>query len=204
MGRFCRTSFDWMTRPDWSWVPNGLTVLRFVLGVTFPWSPAEWQFSILLVAGMSDLIDGWIGRLLGATSGFGQFFDPIADKTLVLSTVATAFLAGWITWLELLGLAARDLTVLVLGGWALAQDWGNWRKLKPQISGKIATGGQLVALLALFWNRTALPELVWTAAALSVVSVIDYTYRAYRATRSPRRAMTTSSESTSGPGSRIG
>jgi len=166
------------------WLPNFLTILRFLLGIALPWSPAGWQFWILLVAGFSDLIDGWISRLVGAASGFGLFFDPIADKTLVLSAVGTAWFAGWLSWPELLGLAARDLAVLALSVRALSLGWENRRRLTPRLSGKIATGGQVTALLAVFWWQQPLPALVWTAAALSVVSALDYGYRAYQAAQS--------------------
>lgn len=166
------------------WLPNFLTILRFFLGLVLPWSPAAWQFGILLVAGLSDLIDGWISRVVGATSEFGQFCDPIADKTLVLSAVGTAWFAGWVSWPELLGLAARDLAVLALSARALSLGWSNRRKLTPRLSGKIATGGQVTALLAVFWWQQPLPGLVWTAAALSVWSAADYAYCACRAAQS--------------------
>ncbi len=173
-----------MSESHYAWIPNGLTVMRFVMGVALPWSPGEWQFGMLAIAGFSDLIDGWIGRRLGVTSGFGQIADPIADKTLMFAAVFTALRAGWLSWTEVLALAARDVTVLVLSGIVLAHGRSHWRKLTPRISGKIATAGQIATLLALFWFRQALPAILWTAAALSIVSALDYTWRAYRADRS--------------------
>jgi cardiolipin synthase len=167
--------------PRLAWLPNGLTILRFLLGLLLPWSPAEWQFWLLLVAGFSDLIDGAIGRWIGSTSGFGQFFDPIADKTLVLSALATALLSGWLSWPELIGLAARDLAVIGLSAWALSHGRQNWRKLTPRLSGKLATGAQVAALLSLFGRRQPLPILVWTAAAISIWSAADYGFCAYQA-----------------------
>jgi CDP-diacylglycerol--glycerol-3-phosphate 3-phosphatidyltransferase len=166
-----------------AWLPNGLTVLRLLLALALPWSPREWQFWLLLVAGFSDLIDGWLSRCLGVSSGFGQFVDPVADKTLVLAAVTTAYFHGWLAWTELLGLAARDLAVLTLSACALALGWNNWRKLTPRWSGKIATGAQVTALLALFWRQQPLSLLVWTAAAISIGSAIDYLCHAVRAAR---------------------
>ena len=167
-----------------AWIPNGLTLSRLVVGLVLPWSPAEWQFGLLVIAGFTDLIDGWIGRLLGATSGFGQIMDPISDKVLVLFTVFTAFCAGWLSWLELLALAARDLTVPVLSLIVLRRGRSNWRKLTPRLSGKVATGAQIGALLALFWFRQPWPLVVWIAGALSIASALDYSWRTYQASRS--------------------
>jgi phosphatidylglycerophosphate synthase len=165
----------------WDWLPNSLTVSRFILGAALPFLPAEWQFGVLLAAGFTDLIDGWIGRILGCTSGFGQVMDPIADKTLVLGAVGTALVAGWVTPLELVLIAARDLTVLVLSARALSLGVANWRKLTPRLSGKFATGAQVAALLLLFWTRQPCPVMVGIAAAFSVLSAVDYSWRAWTA-----------------------
>jgi CDP-diacylglycerol--glycerol-3-phosphate 3-phosphatidyltransferase len=167
--------------PDWSWLPNGLTILRFAAGVMLPWVPADWQFTVLLAAGVSDLVDGWLGRWLRVTSNFGQIADPIADKTLVLVAVLCAMRAEWLSWPELFALAARDLTVLVLSGLALANHRENWRKLTPRLSGKIATGAQIVALLTLFWFQHPQPILVWIAGGFSILSGLDYAWRAFTA-----------------------
>jgi phosphatidylglycerophosphate synthase len=164
-----------------SWLPNSLTVLRLLLALWLPWAPAEWQFWILLIAGFTDLVDGTIGRALGGTSSFGQVVDPIADKALALSALGTALVHRWITPLEALGVASRDVVVLVLSGWALCLARENWRKMTPRLSGKIATGGQIAALLVLFWLRGPSPVIVWIAAGLSFVSAIDYALCAFRA-----------------------
>ena len=165
--------------PDWNWLPNGLTILRLVAGVMLPWLPADWLFTVLLAAGFTDLIDGWIGRLLGAASHFGQIADPIADKTLVMAAIFCALRADWLSWAELFALAARDLTVLILSCLALAHHLGNWRKLTPRLSGKIATGAQILALLTLFWTRHPQPILVGIAGGFSIFSALDYGWRAF-------------------------
>lgn len=171
---------------DWSWLPNGLTSLRFAAGLSLPWVPADWQFTVLLAAGFSDLIDGWLGRWLRVTSHFGQIADPIADKTLLLAAAFCALRAEWLSWPELFALAARDLTVLLLSGLALAHHWGNWRKLTPRLLGKIATGAQIGALLTLYWTQQSQPILVGIAGGFSILSALDYTWRAFTARSTSR------------------
>ncbi len=166
------------------WVPNALTGIRFGLGLVLPWSPQDWQFAILIFAGFTDLIDGWIARRLGLTPRYGQLADPIADKMLVLGAVVAVMRFGWMSWTELAAIVSRDVAAVVLSGIALAYGAGNWRKLTPRVSGKLATAGQLAALGALFWYRQPLPVIVWTAAALSILSACDYTWRLIRADRS--------------------
>ena len=58
--------------PGVAWFPNSLTVARFFAGLAFPFVPAEWWLGWLLFGGITDLIDGWISRMLRVTSLFGQ------------------------------------------------------------------------------------------------------------------------------------
>jgi CDP-diacylglycerol--glycerol-3-phosphate 3-phosphatidyltransferase len=165
---------------NWSWLPNSLTVLRFFAGIALLWIPAPWQFWVLLVAGFTDLIDGWLSRQLGGTSHFGRIVDPIADKTLVVAALVCVLRNGWLTPVELVLVAARDIAVTALSVVALFLKGANWKKLQPRLSGKIATGGQVVALLMLFATQQRRPVWVMIAAVLSVWSAIDYTLSAYR------------------------
>jgi CDP-diacylglycerol--glycerol-3-phosphate 3-phosphatidyltransferase len=165
------------------WVPNALTGLRLVLGLALPWTPVDWQFAVLIFAGFTDLIDGWTARRLGLTPRYGQLADPVADKILVLGAVVAVMRAGWMSWFELAALLSRDVMAVILSGIALGYGMGNWIKLTPRLSGKLATAGQIAALGALFWYRQPLPLIVWPAAALSIVAACDYTRRAIHADR---------------------
>lgn len=161
------------------WLPNTLTVMRLLIAVMLPWSAPEWQFWLLVVAAITEFLDGWLSRWMGAISAFGQLLDPIADKTLVLTAVGMALWSKWLSWPELIALAARDLTVIGLTAWSLAIDRRNWRRWEPRLSGKVATWAQFVVLLTLFWTRRPTPWLVWPVAVISVWSAIDYTLHAY-------------------------
>lgn len=163
---------------NFRWLPNGLTLFRFIAGLALPWVPQPWQFSVLLVAGFTDLIDGWLGRQLGGVSHFGRIMDPIADKTLVIMALACALSSQWLSLTEFVFFAARDIAVTVLTGVALLLRSANWRKLEPRLSGKIATGGQVGVLLLLFARQQPQPLWVIAASALSVWAAIDYTLSA--------------------------
>lgn len=78
-------------------IPNILTVGRLVVTAVFLWlilyapttgkdKPADLlltAFILFLVAGLSDIVDGYIARKYNATSKFGRTVDPLADKFLV-------------------------------------------------------------------------------------------------------------------------
>jgi cardiolipin synthase len=71
-------------------LPNALTILRIVLVPVFALAfvmPGEvarlTAFTVFVVAGVSDWLDGFAARKLKAGSDFGRMLDPIADKVLV-------------------------------------------------------------------------------------------------------------------------
>jgi cardiolipin synthase len=161
-------------------LPNALTLLRLVAAVVFPFAPREWWLLLTLYAGLSDLVDGWLSRRWNSTSVWGQLLDPIADKAFVLSASITLVVAGWISMGEMIGLAARDITVLVLSVIAAFTIGFAASDHKPRWSGKVATAGQLAVLVALVALQRPLPALVWVAIVLSVIAAVDYTIAAAR------------------------
>ncbi len=80
---------------DWN-VPNRLTVARIFLAAIFfvllglysadslqgP-TLLTWAFVIYLIAGITDILDGYLARKWDQTSTFGRMVDPICDKVLV-------------------------------------------------------------------------------------------------------------------------
>jgi len=82
-------------------LPNKLTVGRIALaGVFFvllgfyeQGTPAgRWllnaAFVLYIVAGITDVLDGWLARKMKVTSAFGRVADPLVDKILVVGAFA--------------------------------------------------------------------------------------------------------------------
>ncbi|XP_076756884.1 cardiolipin synthase [Xylocopa sonorina] len=91
-------------------VPNLLCMGRIVISPYFSYLILSQDYQIalwlLVVAGFSDLADGWIARTwTSQASKLGSFLDPVADKLLV----GTLFLS--LAWV---GLVPIPLTCLVL------------------------------------------------------------------------------------------
>jgi|GEM_PF-239129 len=159
---------------------NGLTLLRLVAGLVYPFSSAAWRVPLLIYAAISDLIDGEVSRRLGVTSMTGQILDPIADKTFVLAVLFTLWFEADVTALELLFVGARDFAVLAVAAVAVVIHPQAWTKMPPRISGKLATGGQFLFLLnAVVWPPVH-PGTIWLAGLLSCAAGIDYVLVAFR------------------------
>ena len=110
-----------------AWLPNAISSVRLVLLPVWaawvygwgPLSPDRWSaLAVLVVLGVSDVLDGALARRFGLTSTFGAALDAIADKlaqVLVFTSFALAPPAGllpvplWFVGLLIL----RDATMIV-------------------------------------------------------------------------------------------
>jgi len=101
-------------------IPNILTACRIILivpllGILVFRPELRWAaLGCFLLAGVTDVLDGFIARRFGLTSAFGAMFDKIADRLLTLGAVVGLLAAGVLTGaFAIVGLilVARDLVV---------------------------------------------------------------------------------------------
>lgn len=172
-----------MARPP-AWLPNAISALRgltalplLVLILQEQWLPA---LVLALVAGSTDMLDGWIARRWQLQSRLGGWLDPLADKALVsaamIGLAVTGLLPFWLVGLVL----ARD--VWLLAGSAAYQLKVAPLYAEPSVLGKLCTFSQIVLAVASLWMAgKGWPEarfLVvwsWLVVALTVISGLHYT-----------------------------
>ena len=172
-------------------VANFLSVLRvllipFLLYFIAQGPTAQLQtVLLLLLAGATDIGDGWVARHYNQVSRLGKILDPLADKIFL-----ACLLGGLVLWrnfpLWLLGmLFVRDLAIVLVGGLLLrsqglviaANRWGKYTTL-------------CMALTAFSYVLEA-PDNLRTglgmaAAALVVVSSLSYAQLALRLSKRDR------------------
>ena len=83
-------------------VPNILSVIRLLLVPLFVYLflggyvvPAV---AVFVIAGATDVIDGFIARKFNCTSTLGKILDPLADKCLQLSAFVCLWIEDYILW----------------------------------------------------------------------------------------------------------
>ena len=165
-------------------VPNQLTFLRlgflpfFIIAIRY--SRYDWALALLIVAGLSDGLDGLLARKLNQKTQLGSFLDPIADKLLLSSSYLMLAFKGKIAWWLAILVLGRD--VLILVACAVILLVAGYMTFPPSIFGKLNTTFQVVLVLvvilmalvqnpALRISRVLLIDLV---AAFTIISGFHY------------------------------
>jgi len=108
---------------------------------------ARWAaLAVLGVAGLSDILDGWVARRFGLTSRFGAFLDLVADRLLTMVSLIALLTVGALPgWWALAGLVLVGRFVVVAG---LGEAFGD-QGLKVTRLEKVKIGLQFLGLALL-------------------------------------------------------
>ena len=95
-------------------VPNIVSVVRLAGVPLFLWlvlGPEADAIAlvVLMVAGITDYLDGWLARRLDQYSTLGEILDPVADRLYILAVVVGLYLRDIIPWWVAVALPLRDL-----------------------------------------------------------------------------------------------
>jgi cardiolipin synthase len=164
-------------------LPNTLTALRLfsapILAAFLLYGHQTYAFAIFAFAGFTDLADGFLAKRFGLMTPVGRYFDPAADKLLMLAAfLALTAIHRTPLWLTLL-VIGRDLSIVA--GIALARWLALPLRVEPRAIGKVCTAVQVayVALVLLFlalrWSgERTLEAAALVAAAFTIASWLAY------------------------------
>lgn len=103
-------------------VPNILTLFRLFLipvFVLFFFSTVENNLviavSIFLLAGATDVLDGYIARKYNLVTKWGMVIDPLADKLMLLTVLVCLAVKGYIPLLVVILIATKDSLMIISG-----------------------------------------------------------------------------------------
>jgi len=177
-------------------IANALTLLRLLLVPLFAVAlfagdghETSWRVIaclIFIVASVTDLVDGDLARKRNLITEFGKLMDPIADKALMGTALVGLSALGDLAWWITIVILVREVGVTLLRfsvvrhGVIPASRGG---KLKTLLQAWAI--GLLVLPLTGFWHGVALVVLAG-ALVMTVVTGVDYVYRAYRLRKKSR------------------
>lgn len=100
-------------------VPNVLSFVRLLGVPVVVWLILGPQADalaviVLVLAGLTDWLDGYLARAWHQRSRIGQLLDPVADRLYILAIIASLAIRGIIPWWLVIVLAARDVMIAAL------------------------------------------------------------------------------------------
>ncbi|MGN0065521.1 MAG: CDP-alcohol phosphatidyltransferase family protein [Nocardioides sp.] len=128
-------------------VPNLLSGVRLLGIPVFLWlvlgpQHDELALLVLLVAGITDFLDGWLARRLDQRSALGAILDPVADRLYILAVVVGLFLRDIIPLWVAVVLPLRDVLLWLLVPFLRTRGYSS---LPVHFLGKAATFNLLYA-----------------------------------------------------------
>ena len=165
-------------------IPNLLSGSRILLAAGFVVADGHaLRLGLIGVAGLTDVLDGFIARRVNAATRWGALIDPIADRFFALAAIATLLFDGLLTVPQYFVLIMRDLATAV--GFLVARAVPALRlaTFKARWVGKAVTLLQFVVLLSALAWRDALQPLLVLVFIASVLSIGDYTLALWRGRR---------------------
>jgi len=99
-------------------VPNVLSMLRLVLVPVFLVLIVLGDYVaalvVLIVASLTDLLDGFIARHFNQVTRLGQLLDPAADRLYIFAALIGLAAQGLVPWWIVVLIVSRDVMLLVL------------------------------------------------------------------------------------------
>jgi cardiolipin synthase (CMP-forming) len=170
-------------------LPNLISLARLLLVPAEIWLIFDGRYGlafwVLVGAGISDALDGFIAKRFDRRTRLGAMLDPFADKAMLVSVYITLGVIHQLEpWLVVL-VVVRD--ALIVGGFLLIQAVAVGKHSDPLFISKLNTGAQII-LIGFVLGRLGLdaapgwPDLVLSlvVAATTIISGLSYLVRSTR------------------------
>lgn len=171
-------------------LPNTLTVLRILLVLPIGWTLFTGYYGaclvLLIVAGVSDALDGYFARRFDSISRFGELVDPIADKLLAMVVVGSMLLTELLPIWVAVVVIGRE--VVILSGALAFRSIVRRLDIEPLLISRVNTSILIVVLCAILAANTTVEPLasltemfvdfigIYVMVGFTVVSGVAYVY----------------------------
>lgn len=163
-------------------IPNVLSILRILMIPLALWGMLKEEYvlalSILILAGITDALDGFLARTLNQFTPVGRILDPMADKILFITLFSCmgfglSLFPIWFTVVVLL----RDVMILI--GYFNLRKKGKTDDLVPRFSGKAHTVILFLFLFSVLMSLSyelpiPLNLIIYLVTTTAILSFLDY------------------------------
>ncbi|SFS34033.1 CDP-diacylglycerol--glycerol-3-phosphate 3-phosphatidyltransferase [Marininema halotolerans] len=159
-------------------VPNLLTIFRIVLipvylGLFFSDLPNRllWAFGVLLLAGLTDVLDGYLARRHQQVTQIGVMLDPLADKLMMLAVFLSLLISQMISIAAAAAIFTRDVGMILLSAFF---HFRGKLTVPANLMGKLTTVLYYVALSLLMFEFPVGSEFLWGVIIFSFITSLIY------------------------------
>ena len=137
-------------------IPNLLSIFRLVLlpvfVICFFTLDVKYRFVcaiIMVVSGLTDIVDGYVARKYHMETQLGRILDPLADKLTLFVVTLTLAIAGYNKLYILAVILFIKELLMLLGGILFAKKYNNNKVEPSKWYGKLATAVLYITLFAM-------------------------------------------------------
>ena len=160
-------------------VPNLLTVFRlflipiFVL-VFFLSSPPNLLLSVcvFLLAGFTDVLDGFIARKYKLVTDWGTVADPFADKLMLITVLTCLVLAHYLPLWVLLVILCKEGFMIIVG----LRLYKKGTVIPSNVFGKLSTIFFYLSIFIFSFNELTGKYLIYLAVLFALVALVNYAF----------------------------
>ena len=168
-------------------IPNILTLIRLLLVPVFPIlyfssypNALIYALIIFVIAGITDLLDGYIARKYDFVTQIGIVFDPLADKLMLLTALTCLYIDAFIPLWVLIVMYIKELFMICAG---LILFFKKEKEVMPaNVFGKLATMmfSLAVVLILISPDTNIFQYLIIFAVSLKMLAFSSYVISHYR------------------------
>lgn len=160
-------------------IPNILTLVRFGLIGVFIYifyNPyiqynIRWAIFVFVLAGLTDILDGYIARKYNMVTKWGKLMDPLADKLMLITVLICLYTKNFVPGIVIFIVLIKEL-LMILGAAFLYKN----RNVVVQSNfyGKAASAAFYVAIIALVFNLPYANILLAAAIFSTLLALFQY------------------------------
>ena len=142
-----------------------LSLMRGFLCLLFLSESPVLRTLAILLAAVTDFLDGYIARRFNMITPLGTKLDPLMDKVFVACVLFVFWIEDRLSVLELTIFLLRDISLLLFVSYLwIKRQYHSW-EIRSFTSGKLMTTFQFIALIVLALGGQV-PFMLWAALAV--------------------------------------
>jgi CDP-diacylglycerol--glycerol-3-phosphate 3-phosphatidyltransferase len=152
-------------------IPNLISLIRFPLALPFLYDDSFYRSLALILAMMSDGLDGYFARRYNQTSRAGAWLDPLSDKFFVAFVLVILLNENRLLPWEALTMLCRDFAVFLFSCYLFWQGQLSKYQVRAIWCGKVTTAMQFAVLLGLIYHTVFPPAIFIIFIILGLLSL---------------------------------